>query len=80
MHPKVIRHSLEPDGSVPKCPICGMPLSLRTKGEAEPLPPGVTARVQLSPDRIALAGIATARDRVPADEQADQHRGRGGLR
>ncbi len=61
MHPAVIRHSLEPDGSVPKCPICGMPLSLRSRGEAAPLPPGVTARVQLSPDRIALAGIATAR-------------------
>ena len=60
MHPAVIRHSLEPDGSVPKCPICGMPLSLRSRGEAAPLPPGVTARVQLSPDRIAMAGIATA--------------------
>jgi Cu(I)/Ag(I) efflux system membrane fusion protein len=60
MHPAVIRHSLAPDGSVPKCPICGMPLSLRTRGRAEPLPEGVTARVQLSPERIALAGIATA--------------------
>jgi Cu(I)/Ag(I) efflux system membrane fusion protein len=60
MHPAVVRHGLDPDGSVPKCPICGMPLSLRTKGQAESLPAGVTARVQLSPDRIALAGIATA--------------------
>ncbi len=60
MHPKVIRDRLEPDGSVPKCPICGMPLSLRTKGQAEELPAGVTARVQLSPDRIAMAGIETA--------------------
>ena len=37
-----------------------MPLSLRTKGQAEELPAGVTARVQLSPDRIAMAGIETA--------------------
>ena len=60
MHPKVVRTSLDPDGSVPKCPICGMPLSERTKGQAEPLPPGVTGRVQLSPDRIQMAGIETA--------------------
>src|ERR1700676_4040838 len=36
MHPTVIRDSLEPDGSIPKCPICSMPLSKRkkeTKGE-----------------------------------------------
>ena len=37
-----------------------MPLSLRTKGEAAPLPAGVTARVQLSPERIQQAGIETA--------------------
>ena len=60
MHPQVVRNSLEPNGEVPKCPICGMPLSLRKKGEAAPLPQGVTGRVQLSPDRIQLAGIQTA--------------------
>jgi multidrug efflux pump subunit AcrA (membrane-fusion protein) len=60
MHPKVVRTNLDPDGSVPKCPICGMPLSLRTKGATVPLPQGVTARVQLSPYRIQLAGIETA--------------------
>ena len=60
MHPLVVRDHYEPDGGVPKCPICGMPLSLRTKGKAEELPAGVTARVQLSPDRIELAGIETA--------------------
>lgn len=60
MDPKVIRSGYEPDGSVPKCPICGMPLSLRSKGQSEPLPPGVTGRVQLSPDRIRMAGIETA--------------------
>ncbi|HYT88507.1 MAG TPA: efflux RND transporter periplasmic adaptor subunit, partial [Gemmataceae bacterium] len=58
MHPTIIRE--QPD----KCPICGMPLSKRKKGEAgeeEPLPPGVVSRVQLSPYRIALAGIQTAK-------------------
>lgn len=60
MHPSVVRDSLEPDGSVPKCPICGMPLSRRKKGEAPALPKGVLARVQLSPERIQMAGIQTA--------------------
>jgi membrane fusion protein, copper/silver efflux system len=59
MHPQVVRTSLEPNGEVPKCPICGMPLSLRKKGQAAPLPKGVTGRVQLSPERIQLAGIQT---------------------
>ena len=59
MHPQVVRAGLEPNGEVPKCPICGMPLSLRKKGETPPLPPGVTARVQLSPERIQLAGVET---------------------
>ena len=36
-----------------------MPLSIRKKGEAAKLPPGVTGRVQLSPERIQLAGIQT---------------------
>src|SRR5436305_1591095 len=57
MHPTVVRD--HPD----KCPICGMPLSQRKKGEAaaadEALPPGVTSRVQLTPYRVALAGIQT---------------------
>jgi RND family efflux transporter MFP subunit len=59
MHPQVVRAGLEPNGEVPKCPICGMPLSLRKKGEMPPLPPGVTGRVQLSPERIQLAGVET---------------------
>jgi Cu(I)/Ag(I) efflux system membrane fusion protein len=57
MHPTVVRD--HPD----KCPICGMPLSKRNKGEhteEEPLPPGVISRVQLTPYRIALAGIQTS--------------------
>jgi Cu(I)/Ag(I) efflux system membrane fusion protein len=56
MHPAIIRD--HPD----KCPICGMPLSQRKKGdkaEDEPLPPGVVSRVQLSPYRVALAGLKT---------------------
>ncbi len=59
MHPQVVRSSLEPNGDVPKCPICGMPLSIRKKGEAAPLPPGITGRVQLSPERMQLAGVET---------------------
>ncbi|MFO0950493.1 MAG: efflux RND transporter periplasmic adaptor subunit [Isosphaeraceae bacterium] len=53
MHPNVVR--AEP-GS---CPICGMPLSKRRKGEAETLPAGVVSRVSLSPLRVAQAGIRT---------------------
>lgn len=53
MHPTVIRD--EPG----TCPICGMPLSKRKKGEREELPKGVTARVQLAPERIAQAGVRT---------------------
>jgi Cu(I)/Ag(I) efflux system membrane fusion protein len=59
MHPQVVRPGLDPNGEIPKCPICGMKLSLRKKGEAAALPDGVLARVQLSPDRIRLAGIQT---------------------
>ena len=54
MHPRIVR---EEPGS---CPICGMPLSRRVKGEAGDLPAGVLARVQLSPYRIAQGGVRTA--------------------
>ena len=57
MHPTIVRD--HPD----KCPLCGMPLSKRKKGEGggdEPLPPGVVSRVQLTPYRVALAGVRTA--------------------
>jgi membrane fusion protein, copper/silver efflux system len=56
MHPNIIRD--HPD----KCPICFMPLSKRKKEEAhegEALPPGVVRRVQLSPYKVAVAGIQT---------------------
>ena len=54
MHPQVVRD--EP-GS---CPICGMPLSKRKKGEKESLPEGVASRVSLAPFRVKQAGIQTA--------------------
>lgn len=59
MHPNVVRRELDPSGAVPNCPICGMPLSKRKIGEKAALPAGVTARVQFSPERIQLGGIAT---------------------
>jgi membrane fusion protein, copper/silver efflux system len=59
MHPQVVRDDFDPNGKMPHCPICGMELSLRKKGEPQVLPPGVTARVQLSPERVQLAGIET---------------------
>jgi Cu(I)/Ag(I) efflux system membrane fusion protein len=57
MHPQVVRDHHD------KCPICGMPLSQRKKRDAvegEGLPPGVITRVQLTPYRMALAGIQTS--------------------
>lgn len=54
MHPSVVR----PDASQ-NCPICGMPLSKRKKGEKIQLPPGVLAQLQLTPYRIRQAGLAT---------------------
>ena len=59
MDPQVVRSTYEPNGDVPKCPICGMPLSQRKKAQAAKLPEGITGRVQLSPERIQLAGIKT---------------------
>lgn len=40
-----------------KCPICGMPLVQRKRGAKEELPAGVLGRVQVSPERIAQAGV-----------------------
>ena len=59
MHPSVVR-----DNPKDKCPICFMPLSKRKKGQAGEgvaLPPGIVSRVQLTPYRIVLAGVATWR-------------------
>jgi Cu(I)/Ag(I) efflux system membrane fusion protein len=54
MHPSVVQ---EKPGH---CPICGMPLSKRKKGEKTTLPEGVVSRVQLAPFRVVQAGIRTA--------------------
>jgi Cu(I)/Ag(I) efflux system membrane fusion protein len=51
MHPFVVRD--HPD----KCPICGMDLAQRKRGEAVALPAGVFSRAQVSPDRILQAGV-----------------------
>jgi membrane fusion protein, copper/silver efflux system len=53
MHPNVVRP--EPGN----CPTCGMPLVRRAKGEAQVLPANVMARVQISPQQVALAGVQT---------------------
>ena len=53
MHPHVVQD--EP-GS---CPICGMPLSKRSKTEKMSLGEGVTARVLLKPAQVEQAGIGT---------------------
>ncbi len=42
-----------------KCGVCNMALVRRKRGEALALPDGVVARMQLSPNRIQLAGIQT---------------------
>ena len=42
------------------CPICNMDLVPRRRTEAQILPEGVVARMQLTPYRIQLAGIRTA--------------------
>ncbi|HVX11117.1 MAG TPA: heavy metal-binding domain-containing protein [Pirellulales bacterium] len=43
------------------CSVCNMPLVRRKRGDAVQLPDGVLARMQLSPYRVHLAGIQTAR-------------------
>jgi Cu(I)/Ag(I) efflux system membrane fusion protein len=67
MHPLVVR-----DNPKEKCPICFMPLSKRKKGDVkeEVLPAGVVNRVQLSPYRVALAGIGTwTLDYIPLSKE-----------
>ena len=56
MHPSIVR-----ENDKDKCPVCFMPLSKRAKGGSteEILPAGVVNRVQLSPYRVALAGVQT---------------------
>jgi Cu(I)/Ag(I) efflux system membrane fusion protein len=59
MDPQVVRTTYEPNGDVPKCPICGMPLTIHEKGKKEDLPAGIAGRAWLSPERIQMAGIKT---------------------
>jgi Cu(I)/Ag(I) efflux system membrane fusion protein len=54
MHPSIVRQ--EPNQ---KCPICGMPLSKRKKGEKATLPEGILSRLQFTPFRISQAGLTT---------------------
>jgi RND family efflux transporter MFP subunit len=54
MHPSIVRTTPNE-----KCPICGMPLSKRKKGEVAKLPDGVLSRLQFTPFRIQQAGLAT---------------------
>lgn len=51
MHPFVVRNAAG------KCPICGMDLARRKRGEAVALPEGVAARIQVSPERIMQSGV-----------------------
>ena len=51
MHPQVVQ---DQPGA---CPICGMPLARRKKGEPAKLGEGVLSRVALAPPRVGQAGI-----------------------
>jgi hypothetical protein len=42
-----------------KCGICNMDLVRRKRGDSAALPGGIVARMQLSPERVQLAGIQT---------------------
>jgi len=64
MHPDVVRS--EPG----QCPKCGMPLVRRKRGEAVQLPADVLARVQLTPQRMALANVHTTPVEFKALERA----------
>ena len=54
MHPQVVQAERG------NCPICGMPLASRKKGDRVGPGPGSLSRVELSPHRVAQAGVQTA--------------------
>jgi membrane fusion protein, copper/silver efflux system len=54
MHPNIIRSEQG------QCPICGMPLAMRTKTEhGTELPPDVLARVEMTPLKVTMGRIGT---------------------
>ena len=52
-----------------KCGVCNMALVRRKRGEAVSLPDGVVARMQLSPNRIQLAGHSDGARVIPPLER-----------
>jgi Cu(I)/Ag(I) efflux system membrane fusion protein len=54
MHPSIIT------ANPGNCPLCGMPLSKRKKGEQQALPQGVLAQVSLSPQKVEMGRIGTS--------------------
>ena len=77
MDPQVVRSTYEPNGDVPKCPICGMPLSMRKKGEKTKLPAGITAPRATLARANPIGGHQDRGRRVSAGGPRDQD---GGLR
>ncbi len=66
MHPSVVQDAAG------KCPQCSMPLAERARSSVRALPAGTLARIQLSPRRIAQAGIATSEvRRLPLEARID---------
>ena len=53
MDMETIRSHFEAGGSVPKCPICGMPLAVRVKSEPKPFSPIAMERAQCVPYQLA---------------------------
>ncbi len=54
------------------CPICHMDLIRRKKSDAQLLPEGVVARMQLSPYKLTLAGVRTVEvTKVESDTEAN---------
>ena len=75
MHPNVVRQTLEPDGSVPKCPICGMPLSLRKKGgSSEAAERGAESQAVFARAN-PVGGDQHGRDRLPPAHKGNHHGG-----
>ncbi len=73
MHPQVVRDDFDPNGETPHCPICGMPLSLRKKGDAAHTASGRN-RTRAALARTSAIGRHRNRpNRLPTARQADRH-------